>query len=76
MAVNMLNLYWEIRNGWRQLHFSLILQGLVPVDILFQVYRKFWNFLGKVIDQLNPFTCNSKGLTNFCNFFLGRSLTN
>jgi hypothetical protein len=30
---------------------------------------KFWNFLGRVIDQLNSFSCNSKGLSNFCKFF-------
>jgi hypothetical protein len=25
--------------------------------------------LEEVIDQSNPFTCKSKGLTKFCNFF-------
>ncbi len=47
----------------------LIWQGLVPVEILFEVFRKFWNFLGKFIDQSNPITCVSNGLANFCNFF-------
>ncbi len=55
---------------WFQLTFCFrTLGGLVPVDILFQDFRKFWNFWVKIIDQLNPFTCNSKGLTNFCIFF-------
>jgi hypothetical protein len=36
----------------------------------FRSLGSFRIFLGKVIDQLNPLTCNSKGSSNFGNLFL------
>ncbi len=58
----------QTRNWWLSFHFTV---RSTSFDCLLEVFRNLWNFLGKVIDQLNPFTCKSKGLANFCSFFFG-----
>jgi hypothetical protein len=57
-----------------QIHFTVRSTSFRKVwfqlTFCFRPSGSFRNFLGRVIDQLNPFTCNSKGLSNFFQFFL------